>query len=167
MSSTLPASVLSMVRFLPIEDVLLPILRAGLPDVRCQSLIEASQEFPMVLVRRLPDFGNQKGDPRFTDVAMVAIHTFAEGVNGDEDAALLGDAVHTVLFNAGQRRDTVPGRGQIVSIEAMQLPRRTADWATSAGPVQYADLPTGVWRYEALYEVEVRRPLTPIFPSTP
>jgi hypothetical protein len=34
------------------------------------------------------------------------------------------------------------------------------DWGPSTGPVQYADLPVGVFRYEAIYDLEIRRPVT-------
>ena len=36
-------------------------------------------------------------------------------------------------------------------------PRRVTDWTTATGSVQYADPPTGVWRYETQYRVGIRQ----------
>lgn len=161
----LPDEVKALVELSPVEDVLLAILREGLPGVAVRSLVSDSQTFPLVLVRRLPQFGNWDGDTRFTDVADVIVHTFAEDPDGDEDAALLGEAVRVVLRNAWLEHKSVPGRGSIVRIDMISAPRRAPDWASATGPVQYADLPNGVWRYETLYRVEIRKPRTPPFPS--
>jgi hypothetical protein len=38
-------------------------------------------------------------------------------------------------------------------------PTRQSDWATSSGPVQYADLPSGFYRYQTNYTVKMRRPV--------
>lgn len=160
----LPDEIKALVELSPVEDLLLAILREGLPGVQVKSLIADRQTFPLVLVRRQPQFGEWGGDSRFTDVADVAVHTFATDPNGDEDAALLGEAVRVVLRNAWLDGKSVPGRGHITRVDMTSAPRRVTDWATATGPVQYADLPTGVSRYETQFRIEIRKPRTQPFP---
>lgn len=160
----LPDEIKALAELSPVEDILLPVLRAGLPGIRVQSLIAKDQKFPLVLVRRAPDMGEWQGDPRFTDQAIVFVHTFCEDPDGDEDAAILAEAVRIVLRDAADNNVVVPGRGHFTYVEMTSAPRRVTDWATATGPVQYADLPTGVWRYETQFEIGVRKPRTPPFP---
>lgn len=163
----LPDSIRARAEFAPFEDVLLPILRDAFPeltvtedDSKVQSLIEHDQTFPLVLVRRVPSFGQFSGDHRFVDSGQVAVHTFCQDPDGDQDAALLADAVRVALRDAWLSRKVVPGRGHISRFDVMSSPRRATDWATATGPVQYADLPTGVHRYETVFDLEIRRPRT-------
>jgi len=162
--SGLPPEIRALAELSPIEDVLLPILREGLPGIQVNTLIAKSQSFPLVLVRRAATLGEWSGDPRFTDAATVAVHTFCEDPNGDEDAAILAEAVRVVLRNALFDHKVVPGRGHITGLTMSAAPRRVTDWATATGPVQYADLPTGVYRWETQYDVTVRKPRQRPFP---
>jgi hypothetical protein len=162
----LPDEIRALVELSPVEDLLLAILREDLPGVEVKSLIGKDQQFPLVLVRRQPQFGEWAGDDRFTDEADIVVHTFCEDPDGDEDAALLGEAVRVVLRNAWLDHKVVPGRGSITRVKMTSAPRRATDWATATGPVQYADLPTGVWRYETLFRVEIRKPRNNPFPLT-
>lgn len=148
---------LALVQMRPIEDLLLAILRPLLTDVRVQSLIEDDQQFPAVLIRTNGDYGSWSGDERFIDTCQVNVQSFCEGLNSDEDAALLSEAVRVILIGAVNR--VVPGIGHMTKCEMVQRPRRAADWASATGPVQYADLPTTVFRYETLYEISVKRAL--------
>lgn len=154
----IPPEVRALAELSPVEDLLLPILREGLPGVRVQSLITADQRFPLVMPRRLPHFGQWAADSRFTDEADINVQCFAEDPNGDEDAAILSEAVRVVLRDAGLAGKVVPGRGRIISVAMTSAPRRATDWATATGPVQYADLPTGVIRYETQYRIAIRKP---------
>lgn len=163
--SGLPAHIRAMVELSPVEDLLLVLLRERLPGISVQSLIWDNQTFPMVLVRRQPSFGEWMGDTRFIDSADVTIHTFAADPDGDEDAALLAEAVRVVLRDAWLMHRSVPQRGHLARVTMTSAPRRVTDWATATGPVQYADLPTGVWRYETLYRVAIRKPRVRPFPS--
>jgi hypothetical protein len=163
----LPSSVTDLVENHPFEDVLLPILRAGLPDVEFVTLIPEEgmnawlegQSKPFVLVRRHPEQGFWRGDGKFTDGGSFILHAYTEDPNGDEDGALLSEACRVVLRNAWLNKVMVSGLGGIAHIRMLEPPRRTSDWATASGPVQYADLPTGMWRYETIYRLVVRRPL--------
>lgn len=161
MASTLPAEVLALVEMSPVEDLLLALLPTKLPGINVQSLIEDDQRFPLALVRAAGEWGEWSGDPRFLDAAQVVIHTFCEGIDADSDAALLGEAIRVVL------RDSVnvviPGCGHITKVDMVRRPRRLADWATATGPVQYADLPTGVMRYETVFNVEIKKSPTKPF----
>jgi hypothetical protein len=158
LSTELPESVLALVEYSPVEDVLLAILREGLPDVPVVSLIADNPPPTFVLVRRSAGFGDWSGDPRFTDSGRFAIHTYTTDPDGDQKGALLSEAVRVVLRNAWLTQKNLPGLGSIISIKMTSEPSRKTDWATSSGPVQYADLPNGVWRYESTYQINIRKP---------
>lgn len=153
----IPDEVKALAEFAPVEDILLPILDAALPGVSVQDRIWDDQQFPFVLVRRSPTMGEYQGDPRFTDWASLSIHTFATDPDGDQDAAILAEVVRVVLRDAARNRQGVSGLGYLYRADLVSAPRRVSDWATATGPVQYADLPTACWRYEARYEVEIRK----------
>ncbi|MGW3323883.1 hypothetical protein [Streptomyces virginiae] len=161
----LPAHIKQMAELSPVEDLLLPILREGLPGIQVSSLIAASQTFPLVLVRRGASFGEHPGDTRFTDSAQVSIQTFCADPNGDEDAAILAEAARVALRDAWLSQKVIPGRGHLIRVDLTSAPRRVTDWATAAGPVQYADLPTGVWRYESIYQIDIRKPRLRPYPA--
>ena len=163
--SGLPDHVRALAELSPVEDILLAVLRAGLPGISVQSLIWVHQRFPMVLIRRSPSFGEWAGDTRFVDSADVIVHAFAEDPNGDEDAAILSEAVRVVLRDAWLHHTVIPGRGHLTRVEMTSAPRRVTDWATATGPVQYADLPTGVWRYETQYRISIRKPRSRPYPQ--
>jgi hypothetical protein len=139
----------------PLEDLLLPLLRPRLTGISVQSLLHDDQTFPVVLVRSNGDWGNWSGDRRFIDTAQLNVQVFCDGLNADEDAAILSEAVRVVLIESINK--VVPGWGHIIDVDMVSRPRRVADWASSTGPVQYADLPTQISRYETLYEVVARR----------
>lgn len=153
--SSLHADIHNLVHFKPIEDMVLGILREALTGVLVGTLIEDDHVFPAVMVRSNGDWGLWNGDTRFIDTAQLNVQVFTEGLNADEDGQLLSEAVRVVLI--GARNQVIPGIGHITHIEMIERPRRLPDWATSAGPVQYADLPTGVFRYETIYEVAIKK----------
>jgi hypothetical protein len=163
----LPDELKAIAELSPVEDIMLHVLRAEIQTphgISVQSLIEIDQTFPLVLVRRGPGFGEWEGDTRFTDVADIIVTTFAPDPNGDEDASILAEVCRVVLRDAWLDQTVVPGRGHIFRCQMTSAPRRVTDWATSSGPVQYADLPTGVWRYETEYNIGIRKPRTTPFP---
>lgn len=160
----IPPDIAAMAEFATVEDLVLTILREKMPGVQINSQIEDDQEFPFILVRRSSTMGVYDGDPRFTDSAQLMVHAFCPDPNGDRDAAILSEVVRVVLRDAAIERKVYPGLGYLTRAELASAPRRSPDWATSSGPVQYADLPTGTWRYEARYEVEIRRPAARPYP---
>lgn len=163
----IPDAIKALAELSPVEDLMLAILRDGLPGINVQSLIEDGQTFPLVTVRREPTFGGHTADPRFTDSAAVVVMTFVVDPNGDEDSAILSEVCRVLLRNAWLDHRVIPGRGHITRIDMSSPPRQSSDWAQSSGPVQYASLPTGVWRYQARYSVEIRKPATTPYPVTP
>lgn len=154
----LPDSVKAMAEFAPVEEVLLPVLRNRIPGIDIKALYEDDQTFPVVLVRRVNPVQGWPGDPRFLDVAVVDIECLCEGLEADRDAALLSDAVRVALHRAWQEQDVIPDRGGVSFVHMFIPPHKVPDWATSVGPVQYADLPQGVVRYESSFRVDIRKP---------
>lgn len=160
---SLPASVTSRVEMAPLEDLLLATLREALPDVPIYALIPFDQ-FPIddffIQVRRITGQGYWSGDDRFIDSGGIAVHVFAKGPNADQVAALVSEAVRVALRDAARNRRWFPGLGGLIKVRLDDEPVRKTDWATSSGPVQFADLPAGYQRYETRYSVWVRKPLT-------
>lgn len=156
----LPDAIRAKAELSPVEDLLLAVLRDGLPGISVQSLIRHDQKFPFVLIRRDSSFGNWTGDTRFTDTARISVQALCEDPDGDADAAILAEVVRVVLRDAWLSPTVYPGIGHLVRVDMASAPRRSTDWATATGPVQYADLPTGVWRYETQYDIEIRKPLS-------
>lgn len=156
----LPAEIYELAQFSPAEDLMLALLRDRLSGIPVQTMIEQNQPIPFVLVRRNPTGPLWGGDMRFVDEASMIVHAYVADPNGDEDAGILSEAIRVILFDAFKKQTVVPGRGHITKLEMTIAPRQVNDWATSAGPVQYADLPTGVWRYEAKYDLQIRKPKT-------
>lgn len=157
-SGDLPESVYALIESKPVEDMLLAILREGLPDVEIYSLIPEDAPANFVLIRRLSGLGEWDGDPRFTDTGRFIIHTYTADPDGDYKGAVLSEAVRVVLRNAWMAKWSRPDLGSVIEIVMTTEPSRKTDWATSSGPVQYADLPTGYWRYESTYHIHVRNP---------
>lgn len=159
--SSLPANVLDLVEFEPVEDFFLPVLRQGLGGgVETVATIPQAVTFPMVLVRRLPGHLEFGSDHLYIEGGLISVHTFTEGLDGDQDGARLQEAVRVVLRNAWLNRVVVEGVGHLIGIRRVNEPHRVPDWATSTGPVQYADLPTGTWRYESSFAFGLRRHMT-------
>lgn len=154
----LPDVVRRVAEMSPVEDLLVAILRERLSGVNVQTLISNRQSWPLVLVRRMPQIGIWEGDARFVDQADVVIHCFAVDPDGDQDAAILAEAVRVSLRDAAAAKAGAPGIGYLVGFAMTSAPRRAPDFASAQGPVQYASLPDGVWRYETVYRIEIRRP---------
>jgi hypothetical protein len=154
----LPASIYSLAEHRPIEDFLLRILRRALPEVPVVSLIPEAPPPFFVLVRRMTGVSLYGGDPRFTDEGRFFVHTFTQDPDGDAKGAILSEAVRVALRTAWLEHWSFPDLGSVISIDLISEPSRKTDWATSAGPVQYADLPNGFWRYESVYTIRTRKP---------
>lgn len=154
--TTLPPNILALVEMSPVEDLLIGLLPSRLAGIPVQVRVEDDQAIPFALVRSSGSWGTWAGDERFLDAAQIHVHTFAGGLNAEEDAANLAEAIRVTLRDS--KNIVVPHRGHIVSVEMTSRPRRVADWATATGPVQYADLPAGVDRYETIYHVIIRKP---------
>lgn len=154
----LPDSVLDLVENRPVEDLLLRILREGLPDIPVVSLIAEHPPPIFVLARGLPGNGLWHGDQRFVQEGRFYIHTFTSDPDGDWKGAMLSEACRVVLRDAYLTNKGWSDLGYVTEIKLDSEAGRVTDWATSVGPVQYADLPTGYWRYQSIYHIKYRRP---------
>lgn len=155
-----PASVRQLVELPPTEDIVLDVLRDGMPDIPIFSLIPPDPPFPMIFVRKLPGLGQGGAtDERFFITTRFEVQVLTRDPDGDEKGAVISEAVRVVLRDAWMRNHHVPGMGWVKRIRLLSEASRAADWATSAGPVQYAELPIGVWRYESKFSIKVKREL--------
>lgn len=157
----LPASVTDLAEMTPMEDIALRVLREAMPDVSIQSLIEFDQtdmDRFFIVVRRIPSWGIWSGDDRFIDAGGLAVHVFAQDPDADEVGAIVSEAARVALRNSARDRDWYEDIGGLLKVQLVEEPVRRTDWATSSGPVQFADLPAGYQRYEARYSLWVRLP---------
>lgn len=153
--SSLPPEIFEIVEFTPLEDIVLHLLRDRLPAaIRVQSLVEDDQSFPLVLVRRSPDWGYWGGDERFIDNGQLTVHVYCAGIEADSDCANLSEAVRIILRDSVNQ--VVPDIGHLTKARMIGSPMKAPDWATATGPVQYADLPAGTARYESNYELSLK-----------
>lgn len=155
----IPQPVLEKAEFAPVEDVVLPLLRQALPGARIYSKVPVENLAPYAVVRNAPTERWWSGDPRFVDWATIFVHVYTEDPDGERKAAIFSDAIRVALRDAWLNQ-TDSGHGFICSYRMTNRPTRRSDWATAQGPVQYADLPTGMTRYEAMYAIQIRRPRT-------
>lgn len=157
----LPAAITDLAEMTPLEDVALRVLRDAMPGVPVRSLIELKQAAIgrfFILIRRIPAWGVWDGDERFIDRGDLAVHVFAKDPDADEVGAVVSEACRVALRNSARRRDWYPDLGGLLNVRLIEEPVRKTDWATSSGPVQFADLPAGYQRYEARYGLWVRLP---------
>lgn len=160
----LPASVSSRVEMKPFEDVGLAVLRDAFPDIKVVSLIPNDAQTDndiLVLVRRASGWGTWNGDTRFVDEGALSVQVFTAGDDADERGALVSEAIRVAFRDAwrAHRPTYYPGIGSLIRVDMLEEPVRKADWATASGPVQYADLPEGWFRYETIYSLRVRKPM--------
>lgn len=158
----LPASVKPKVALVPYEDLVLTILRKKHPDMDFDSLISYDMrdfKYAFVNVRRYPGDGYWSGRQRLLDDGSVLIEVFTKNPDGDAKGALISEALVNTIIEAGHEHEYYPGLGSIVKAELIEEPIRKTDWVTATGPVQFADLPTGTWRYETRIALKVRPPL--------
>lgn len=160
---TLPASVAGLVEMVPVEDIMQRILNEAFPDMAEDIVTQIEQDaFSLhdiiILVRRTATYGAWGGDHRFIDNAGLVVHVYAGGVDADERAALVSEAVRVAIRDAWLEPKWYPDLGQLKKAHMVQDPVRKTDWMPSSGPVQYADLPHGWVRYESRYDLFFRKP---------
>lgn len=153
----LPEEILSLTELKPVEDLVLALLRDKITSVPVQSQIYDDQTFPAIVIHRGDLIGQAWwGDSRFMDNCRLDVFCFVEGINADEEGALLSEAVRVALRDS--INITVPGYGYLTKVRMTSAPRHAADWDTATGPVQYADLPAEVIRYSTSYALSIRKP---------
>lgn len=168
----LPQSVLDLVEQPPAEQFVLRILRDAMPDVSIMPRIPYNAlskdgtlilpADPLVVARKSGTTSMAYSpDPRFLGEALIEVQVLASDPDGERKAALVSEACRVALRNAWHPYPTeYPGLGSVTRIDMLGNPTRRPDWATAVGPVQYADLPAGAWRFETRYRLRYRRPLS-------
>ena len=147
--------------FGPIEDLALGILRPYFEgtDVHVASTFVEGLPLPVVVARQDKKSGSMthfSRDARFMRTALLSIDTICEGVDADQDASYLQEAVTHAIIQAWKNQTVVPGVGYISQIENIGNASRASDWATSTGVVQYASLPQGAVRYDSTMRLYIR-----------
>lgn len=159
--------------FGPAEDLLLRVLRQyfygdphtidppdgteSAPYIR--TLLSDEPEFPLLLVRRDKRSGGQTlniDDQRHALSAVFTIESLCQGDEADVDSASLQEAARVALQSAVEDQVGWPDLGYLNHVNVWSQPARVSDYATSSGVVQYASLPTGVLRYESIYQFIMR-----------
>lgn len=158
--NSLPVDLQAGLEMSPLEDVGKYIINHYLPSLATYTLIpEHITEQYFALVRRGFPWGEWDGDPRFLDNGNVLIQVYSRDPDGDERGALISEAIRTAFHRAWIENLEIPNRGWVVRATMWDEPTRKVDWTSSVGPVQYADLPSGFFRYESSYTVTVRKNL--------
>lgn len=154
----LPNSVLSRVEVSPVEDMLLWLLRDAFPEIPVHSLIpNETNDADFILARKNHSSGEPKTNETFLHTADIYIDVFTTGPEGDARAALISEAVRVMLRNAWVNNVYIPNRGWVRHVICLEDGSLVSDWATTGGPVQYADLPNEYWRYQSQYQFTWRR----------
>lgn len=129
---------------------------------------------PMVICRRERRSGtlaNVVTDDRFLQASVISINTITAGIDADEQGAELQEACRIALRQAQQKQTVIPNAGSISVITNSTPANQASDYATSTGVQQYASLPQGWIRWEALYRIIQRSPhqstITNRFLTTP
>ncbi|GAA1411906.1 hypothetical protein AUR04nite_00530 [Glutamicibacter uratoxydans] len=99
--------------------------------------------------------GHDIGEMR---VALLELNTITEGPDADSDCHDLQEACRKLIVEAWLNQTEVPGVGVINRITNTIIGSAVSDWQTSTGVVQYANLPAGAQRFEAVYRLLIRPP---------
>jgi hypothetical protein len=131
-----------VVRKMPrIQDVLLPILKDGLPGVQVVSWVPdvEDRQYPIVNVRRL---GGLPEDVNLLDKPVVEITAF-HNLNLAACENLLLDA-RQVIYDAWKNQTVVPEKGHISS------------YFETLGPTQFDSPSDDTWRVQMLVQLGLR-----------
>lgn len=152
----LPQSVWDLQDFEDGADLCIAALRQALPGVDFQHTIEAYEHMPFAICRRGESWGIGGADHRFTDNFILNVWSYTQDPDGDEAGARLAEAIRVGLRQAAKNQFGNRDMGWIKGFDVIRFPSRQADWAQATGPVQFADLPDGAWRYSAQYAMSLR-----------
>jgi hypothetical protein len=130
-------------------------------NIHIGTLYSEEIEPPMILARaerRSGGIADNVSDERFLHPVLVSISTITSGIDADEVAEELQEAVRICLRQAQINQTVVPNGGVINRITNASSPSRVSDYATSSGVVQYASLPRGWVRFESIWRLILRSP---------
>lgn len=144
-----------------IEDLIITILKEYFEDkdVTVYERYNEGAQLPCVVplsANRSGMIAYQTPEDMWVRSAMIELNTVASGVDRDKINAQLQEACRHALYEAWYAQIDYPGIGVINKISNSNFARPESDWATSSHAVQYAKLPNGASRYEAMYRILVR-----------
>jgi len=152
--------------FGPIEDLLLGVFNrffATVPGVVIAPEFYEGMQVPAVIGRADRRSGtaafHSNTDDRFLKATVISVSAICDGPDADREASDLIEACRLALRQAQMEQWVIPGAGHIALIDNSTPATRVTDWATSTGVVQYASLPQGMVRYEAIFRLLVRPPV--------
>lgn len=131
-------------------------------DVRIHTTFSEHMAMPAIVSRRDRRSGTialHSKDERFMLPAILMVSTLTAGVDADADGEALQEQCRHALFRAQQMQLEIPGCGSIAVVQGSTHPAKVSDWQTATSVVQYAALPKGACRYEAIYRVLIRPPI--------
>ena len=122
---------------------------------------DLSEKMPFVMVRADRRSGMESAasrDERFLKATKISVETFTTGLNAENDGYDIQESIRLAFWQAWREQKVVDDAGSISQIVASTEAALVSDYATSTGVVQYASLPKGAARTEAIYQVLVRPP---------
>lgn len=146
-----------------VDELLRAIFKAFFKDqdVHVYTTFSEHMMTPAIVARRDRRSGTlalHSQDDRFLQPAIVMVSTIAEGPDADEICEELQEMCRYALRWAQQNQLSFPNCGSIAVMEASTHPAKVSDWQTSTTVVQYASLPDGAMRYEAIFRLLIRPP---------
>lgn len=110
--------------------------------------------------RRSGSIAHKAGDEMFLKPVIASVNTLTSGLEAESDGEALQEMARIAITQAQREQKVFPGVGYISAIENSTVASRASDWATSTGIVQYATLPKGVVRFESIFRLLIRPPVT-------
>ena len=132
-------------------------------DIAIRTLFSEEMPTPAIVARRERRSGNgeaRNADPRFIEPSVVAVNTITSGLEAESEGSELQEMCRIALLQAQLEQRSYPGIGHIAAIENSTSASQVSDWATTTGIVQYAALPKGAVRFESVFRLLIRPPVT-------
>jgi hypothetical protein len=149
------------------EDLLLAILKPledEIPGLKVRTMIEDDTfTTPYVMVHAgsgawvSDSFAN--ADNRLWRRFLADVQVWTSGRDAEEKAWLLHELVRRKIQHSFDSQTVYPGLGHLAGFRTNSPAHKTPDWATATGVNQYANLPKGMVRYQAMYGMAMRPPL--------
>jgi len=132
-------------------------------DIHIGSLFTEDMATPAIIARherRSGTVSHDAADSRYLKPVIISVNTVTSGLEAERDGHDLQEMCRVALVEAQLKQLTIPGLGHISNIENSTVASKVSDWATSTGVVQYAALPKGAVRYESIFRLIIRPPVS-------
>lgn len=132
-------------------------------DIQIRTLYSEGMSTPAIIARgerRSGTIAPQSHDERYLKPVVVSVNTLTSGLEAESDGEALQEMVRIAITQAQLRQTVFPGVGHISKIENSTVASSASDWATSTGITQYAQLPKGVVRWESVFRLLIRPPVS-------